>query len=179
MEQLQHLNTKVETLNTLQEKQIKLNATNFIGLEVSYSDNSMKLVDEESSTVNYKLHSDTKSTKAKIMTANGETVRELDLGSLTKGSYPLSWDGLNNNGEKMNNGEYKVEIIAASDNGGQVHVDLNRSRRIDQVSFTDNTPKFHLGDKVMGIDEINVYDKKVSNLLGNGIPFPIKKEVQQ
>ena len=178
MEQLQNLNTKVEALTTLQEKQMKLGTAGYLGLEVSYLDNSVQMSGGSVSPISYKLEDDTRTAKAQVVNSQGEIVKEMTLGAQTKGVYPLKWDGMNDKGETVPDGEYNIEILAVSEKGSEVNVDMNRKSRIDKVSFDGAAPVFHVGDRKMSLDEIQMYDRKVQNLLGAGLPFGIKEETR-
>ena len=47
-----------------------------------------------------------------ITDKNGSTVRTLELGGLDKGMHNFPWDGKNNAGETVENGEYKFNVRA-------------------------------------------------------------------
>lgn len=50
-----------------------------------------------------------------ISDSNGDVVNTLDLGKLSAGVHEFAWDGTNQNGTKVADGEYTVKVTATAD----------------------------------------------------------------
>lgn len=51
----------------------------------------------------------------RISDASGELIKEIQLGTQSKGEVNFSWDGLDENGDAVEPGQYKVEALAKVD----------------------------------------------------------------
>lgn len=87
-------------------------AASLTGKEVRALSNQISLSSEGNAEVNYKLNDSASEVEIVIRTASGAEVRRESLSGVPSGDSSWKWDGLNNNGERMGEGEYTVEVIA-------------------------------------------------------------------
>lgn len=52
-----------------------------------------------------------------IYDSSGRLVRSIDKGRLDKGTYSIGWDGMDNHGNKVPDGDYRVEIEVINERG--------------------------------------------------------------
>lgn len=89
-----------------------------------------------------------------IKDANGNVVRNIDLGGLTAGVHTFSWDGKLDDGSVAPDGKYSV-VLAASNGSTQLVAQPLNYAYVNGVSTVNNTAKLDLG--TMGsatLDEI-------------------------
>jgi flagellar basal-body rod modification protein FlgD len=107
------LNTTVESLITNVQSSQTLQATNMIGHNVLVSGSSTTL-SNGSSLFGIELPASASSVTVTIRDSAGNAVRTMGLGAVEAGTYPLQWDGKNDQGVAAADGTYKFEVSAKS-----------------------------------------------------------------
>ena len=107
------LNTTVESLITNVQSSQALQATNMIGHNVLVSGSSTTL-SGGSSLFGIELPVSASSVTVTIRDSAGNAVRTMALGAVEAGTYPLQWDGKNDQGVAAADGTYKFEVSAKS-----------------------------------------------------------------
>jgi len=80
-----------------------------------------------------------------IFDASGTPVRSMQLGALSAGKNPLTWDGLTDSGATAAIGDYRIEISAIDLQGQTVKASVVRSGIVDAVRFTSNGNELMVG----------------------------------
>lgn len=107
------LNTTVESLITNVQSSQALQATNMIGHNVLVSGSSTTL-SGGSGLFGIELPASASSVTVTIRDSAGNAVRTMALGAVEAGTYPLQWDGKNDQGVAAADGTYKFEVSAKS-----------------------------------------------------------------
>lgn len=87
-------------------------AASLTGKEVRALSNKIALSSDGSAEVNYKLYDSATEVEVVVRTASGAEVRRESFSGVPSGDNSWKWDGLDNNGDRMGEGEYSIEIIA-------------------------------------------------------------------
>ncbi len=87
-------------------------AASLTGKEVRALSNEIALSSEGNSEINYKLNDSATEVEIVIKTASGAEVRRESLSGVPSGDNSWTWDGLDNNGQRMGEGNYKIEVVA-------------------------------------------------------------------
>ncbi|AIY40274.1 Flagellar basal-body rod modification protein FlgD [Collimonas arenae] len=82
--------------------------------------------------------------KVTITDSAGKTVRTIDVGALPQGTKILSWDGKNDTGTMMANGDYKISVAAAA-NGTAVAAGTLTYAQVASVAQGANGVTLNLG----------------------------------
>lgn len=142
LEQLTNLNSSVkQSIDANYVLTQSINNTlsaNLIGKEVKIG--SQYLVNNGENTVNigYTLPNDAKSVSIKIFDQYGNVVQTFDEKNISKGSSKLSWDFTDNDGNKLINGVYSMQITATDFNDQPMTVDSYITGLIDGIRFGEN-----------------------------------------
>lgn len=91
-------------------------AASLTGKEVRALSSQIYLSTEGNTDINFELNDSAQEVEIIIKTKSGAEVRRESLSGTPKGDNNWNWDGLNNNGERMGEGEYTVEIVAKNGN---------------------------------------------------------------
>ncbi|MCK5070538.1 MAG: flagellar hook assembly protein FlgD [Desulfocapsa sp.] len=113
LEQLQNLNGSLEEIAAIQQQSDRFATMDLIGNEVVYTSSSFNF-DGTPSSVGYRLDGTAASVTMTIVDENGSTVASLRPTELTQGDHFLQWDGLDNEGNIVPEGNYKLIIEATS-----------------------------------------------------------------
>ena len=127
LEQLMNLNTSMESLTTATNNQQMINATSYIGKQVTISGNSIgKTTDEttKETTVTRFRYSPADNTAGGTITvrdADNNAVYVEDLSAKNKGTtYEFLWNGKNTDGTVAGDGVYTVNLVLRDSNGDAV-----------------------------------------------------------
>jgi flagellar basal-body rod modification protein FlgD len=113
-----YLSSLVNSMSTLSNSQ----TVNYIGKTISYSCDNITVSNGTAGNLNFDLAGDTTAVTATIYNSSGTAVNTLSLGSLSSGSYSLSWDGTDSSGSTLSDGTYTVKYSATDTSGSSVTV---------------------------------------------------------
>ena len=127
LEQLMNLNTSMESLTTATNNQQMINATSYIGKQVTISGNSIgKTTDEttKETTITRFRYSPADNTAGGTITvrdADNNAVYVEELSAKNKGTtYEFLWNGKNTDGTVAGDGVYTVNLVLRDSNGDAV-----------------------------------------------------------
>lgn len=127
LEQLMNLNTSMESLTTATNNQQMINATSYIGKQVTVSGNSIgKTTDEttKETTITRFRYSPADNTVGGTITvrdADNNAVYVEELSAKNKGTtYEFLWSGKNTDGTVAGDGVYTVNLVLRDSNGDAV-----------------------------------------------------------
>ncbi|MEJ5300798.1 MAG: flagellar hook assembly protein FlgD [Thermodesulforhabdaceae bacterium] len=82
----------------------------------------------------------------KIYDQSGKLVRSIDKGQLDKGSYSVDWDGLDNQGNKVPDGDYRIEIEVVNEKGQKQTIYPDAEGKVTSLKFINGLPYLVLDD---------------------------------
>ncbi|NDF64837.1 MAG: flagellar hook assembly protein FlgD [Betaproteobacteria bacterium] len=91
-----------------------LAGSSLIGRKVAVPDGPATLLGGQPVTGSVDLPTGADGVKFEVYNDKGQLVRSQILGAQTAGSMNLSWDGLDNNGQAMADGNYRFKVTASS-----------------------------------------------------------------
>lgn len=107
------LNTTVESLISNVQSSQALQATNMIGHNVLVTGSTTAL-SNGAGLFGIDLPASATNVTVTIRDSAGNAVRTIGLGAVEAGTYPLQWDGKNDQGVAAADGTYKIEVSAKS-----------------------------------------------------------------
>jgi flagellar basal-body rod modification protein FlgD len=141
------LNTTVAALQTQLQASQNLQSTSFIGRTVLAPGSSLSLTNG-SAQMGVDLTSASDSTMIQIKDINGSVVRTFGIGAGVAGTNQITWDGKNDVGQTMPDGQYKF-AVSASVNNQQVQAATLAYSLVNSVSMSSTGVKLntnHSGD---------------------------------
>jgi flagellar basal-body rod modification protein FlgD len=158
LEQMQNVNSSLQSLLVGQASQNNTGAINLVGKDVLYKTDQITLGAGENPTASAKLGAEAADVTATITDSNGKIVRTIKLGAQPAGDVDVKWDGREESGNTAPPGKYTVSITAKDSKGNLVDVEQRATGRVTGVSFEKGYPEAILGDqrlKMSDIVEIN------------------------
>ncbi len=113
LEQLFNLNKSMDSLSQSQNNSERLTALSLIGKEVLVSGSSFTL-DQEIEKIGYNIEGTAADITINIQNSGGVKVATLHPSELTEGNHFINWNGLDQEGQQLPPGQYKVVIQAQS-----------------------------------------------------------------
>ncbi|MFA7430437.1 MAG: flagellar hook capping FlgD N-terminal domain-containing protein [Rhodospirillaceae bacterium] len=108
VEQQIGMNTNLQALQGLQRQSQQTMALSYLGRYAEIVDNQVELTDSKAKFA-YILENDARTTSITIKNAKGEEVRTM-AGKTLSGNHIVEWDGKNNAGVTMPDGEYSIVV---------------------------------------------------------------------
>jgi len=128
-------------------------AATWLGHSVSVNQNQIHF-DNTPQAFSIQLTNAAAQANLNIFDANGVPVRSMQLGALSAGNNPITWDGLTDSGATAAIGDYRVEISAVDLQGQVVKANISRSGIVDAVLFTSNGNELMVGGIAASIADI-------------------------
>ncbi|MEN6623312.1 MAG: FlgD immunoglobulin-like domain containing protein [Smithella sp.] len=126
-----YLSSLADNMSTLSNSQ----NLNYIGKTITYSCDSITVSNGTAGNLSFDLASDTTDVVATIYNSSGTVVNTIDLGSLSSGSYSLSWDGTDSSGSGLSDGTYTAKYSAKDSSGNSVTVTTSGTVEVTGVVY--------------------------------------------
>ncbi|MBC7384550.1 MAG: flagellar hook assembly protein FlgD [Cryobacterium sp.] len=146
VEQLQNLNSSVGKMANSNQPLERLAMTNLIGKTVTIDRERFTHNENETSSLGFGLARDAKSTKIKIVSEQGETILEKDLGEYKAGAQTFVWDGAKTNGMPVKSGNFIFKIEAVDANDRAIAMDSKGQSKVVGVAFDGPEGTLLVGD---------------------------------
>ena len=121
LEQMQNMNELLEESLNWDYLQMQTtnntNATSLIGREIQATFSSVYLDNDNMPQINYATAEYAENVSIEILNADGAVVRTLGSESVSPGDNSIEWDGKDENGERLTDGFYTIQITATDANG--------------------------------------------------------------
>ena len=153
LEQLVNLNTKLESLASIQEGSSQLQVLNLIGKEVEASGNILSLKEGEMSRGSFSV-GEWADCLVNIHDQDGKLVRQLELGGLQPGEHQFNWDGKDLGRKQMPEGPYPFEIVAVNARGEGLPVKTRIQGRVDSINLESSSPILYVGEMALTLDQV-------------------------
>jgi flagellar basal-body rod modification protein FlgD len=121
VEKLTELNTNMKEVQAYLASLSNAQMVNLIGKEVVAADNTIRLTDGKITNAAYQT-ADPADVTVRIYDSEGALVRTISAGQQAAGTYSVKWDGRNDGGETLSNGNYTYKVDAVGADGNQVSV---------------------------------------------------------
>lgn len=153
VEQAIRTNTQLEQLNDSTERGALTAALDFIGLDVSFTTNQLRLPQTGDATIAYDLADEAEQVSITIRDANGALVRQLE-GSGVAGSREVAWDGLRSDGVRAPAGIYRVEIRANDADGVAVEARQRGTGRVEGIDAGSGGISLSIGGLPVPLEQV-------------------------
>ena len=132
VEQAIRTNSQLEKLTGLLEADSLTSALDFIGTEVSFESDQVRLDTTGDVGFAYQLAESAAEARITVRNANGTVVREAQ-GEPRAGDHAFVWDGRDAEGRRLPVGLYRIEVSATDVAGAAVQVGSRVSGRVEGV----------------------------------------------
>jgi len=84
----------------------------------------------------------------------GRLVHTMEQGPTTAGSQTTIWSGMDENGQALPSGAYRVDVVASDASGADIPVVLMQRGVVQEVVFEDGVPELRVGDRWLSLPEV-------------------------
>lgn len=149
-ESIQQLASSLQSTQALQ-------ATSMVGRKILVNSENLTLGKEGETKAAVNLPAEVDQLTAAIYSESGELVRKIPLGKQNAGLFNFSWDGFNQNGQRMPEGKYSVKVNGLY-SGREVALKTMTTAKVDSVSLGQNGEGIRLN--VAGVGQVALNDVK-------------------
>ncbi|MDQ7018481.1 MAG: flagellar hook assembly protein FlgD [Robiginitomaculum sp.] len=145
VEQQINQNKNLESLINLNAANSATAAVGFIGKEVDVLNTTAPLANGNAQW-SYATQSDAASVSILVKDANGKVVFKAD-GNTATGTHTFNWDGRDNVGTLLADGNYDLEVSALDNDGNLVSTSVTTTRVITGADFSGTEPALLVGNE--------------------------------
>ncbi|WP_097461754.1 flagellar hook assembly protein FlgD [Mangrovitalea sediminis] len=147
LEQMQNLNTSVQSFSSQFRSQQALQASAMVGRSVVAQSNTASLGASGKISGFADLANATNDLKVQVLDSSGSLVKTMDLGQQPAGQVAFNWDGKDAGGNSMPTGSYTLNAVASDGAGGSAQVPTLISANVNSVSIgSDGSITLNLAD---------------------------------
>ncbi len=130
-------------------------AANYLGHEVAYGADKITHTGGATNLM-VNMGTDSASTEIVIKDDAGNVIRHISAGAMSQGKGFVSWDGLDDQGNTVPNGDYSMEITATDAAGDAIdNVSVAPLGFVSAISSTNNGVFLMINGKEVSLDAIN------------------------
>lgn len=139
LEQLFNLNESMDALANTQTQADRFSTMDLIGKDVVYANSSFDFSGDPVN-IGYQLDGPASSVTMFIQDEAGSTVATLNPTEFAKGDHFVEWDGLDDDGNELGDGSYKIVLQASSGSAdGTIAISPLVQSEVTGVDFSDET----------------------------------------
>jgi len=154
LEQLNNVNQNLEYLQLYQASINNIQAVSFIGKEITATGNSIQLEDGVADTCGFGLAADASGVVVNIYDEAGNFIKAIEEGALKAGRHNVVWDGTDQDGNKVEDGDYTFEVLASDANQESIPATTYVKGIVDGVTFENGVTYFLVENLKIAIGEI-------------------------
>jgi len=153
LEQMIDVNKNLEEIKSEVSVDVHGDPINYIGKEIKADDNSIIRKDGSNLTGSYKLDEGANITIA-IYNQYGQEVRTINAGWMDPGEYPVEWEGKDNLGYDVYDGNYTFNVFGQNQFGNYINIETFSSGEVTGVTHANGLAYLLLGDKQVALANV-------------------------
>jgi flagellar basal-body rod modification protein FlgD len=140
LEQMYNLNDSMNSLVSSTDKSTNMSALNLMGKQVTYAGSSFNYSGNPVQ-LGYTLDSTSSAAQVQLLIqdSSGNTIRVLDGTDLKAGNHFITWDGLDQNGNAVDSGDYTVTVQAVGQDGSTAAASPIVSSEVTGVDLSNSS----------------------------------------
>jgi flagellar basal-body rod modification protein FlgD len=155
LEQLINLNTTMGDMKLLETSINNSQAVNLIGKNITVFGNTVQIQGGNASDVHYVLADEASEVTITVYDSAGAVVRSITIPGQSAGKQEFEFDGLDDQGNTLSDGNYTFKVDATDINGDPVETTTFSNVHVDAITFENGyvfllsgTARFMLSDVI-------------------------------
>jgi flagellar basal-body rod modification protein FlgD len=154
LEQLSNINQNLEYLQLYQASINNAQAVAFIGKEITALGNAIEVDEGVADSCEFELTADASGVTVNIYDEAGNLVKTIEAGAMDAGRQTVEWDGTDQNGNPVEDGDYTFEVMAVDADDQSVEAITYTSGIVSGVTFSQGTTYFIMKNQKIPIGDI-------------------------
>ncbi|MDP8224566.1 MAG: FlgD immunoglobulin-like domain containing protein [Candidatus Lernaella stagnicola] len=154
VEQLRAANSNLETLQLYQSSINNAQSVSMMGKTVKASGDAFTYSGEGNVDLDFRLGANAVSSTVTIFDAEDYAVRTIELGQVDSGEQEVTWDGHNEDGSPMGEGEYTYKVTAKDADQNTISTLTFIKGVVEGITFEGGIPFLHIGSHQVTMGEV-------------------------
>ena len=146
VEQLTNMSTQLKGLQMATTSLVNNQAAGFVGKQIEANGEKLYLGDLGGASSGINLPQAAETVTVTVRDAQGQAQRTIQLNGVKPGITPITWDGNNDEGERLAAGSYTMSVEAKNKNGDPVIATGQIKGIVSSVSYEHGFPELVVGD---------------------------------
>jgi len=148
LEQLFNINDNLEVIKETKNEQVPENLLDYIGKEVKSVENNITVLNGQASRGSYTLAGQGDAIIS-IFDGEGSEIRTIYERDQAPGEHDFYFDGKDNTGNPVPNGEYSFTVAAVDNEGSPIVVNSGLTGKVTAVTYQGDIPYLVVGDQLV------------------------------
>ena len=154
LEQLGNVNDNLEYLKLAVASANNTEAVSLIGKEIIATGNTIQLDGGAADACYFELDRETSAVAVNIYDERGNFIRTFEGGGLSAGAHALQWDGKDNEGNSVPDGDYTFDVLAVDFNDEMVKATTYTTGKVAGVVFRNNITYLVTGNQEIAMGDV-------------------------
>ncbi|MDJ0761970.1 MAG: flagellar hook capping FlgD N-terminal domain-containing protein [Myxococcota bacterium] len=155
VEQLVAVNEGLNLLGVQQMGMANAQAASLIGNEVEIRSDKMTVYgDDSTAQAAFTLEGNASSVEVNFRDATGAVVRTMQLGPQDQGEVNVEWDLMNDNGQMVPPGTYRIDVVAEDADGVSIGWEARVRGTVDGVNYDAGYPELIIDSLRVALSDI-------------------------
>ncbi len=141
VEQLVAIEGRLRALEVAGAGMVNAQAVALVGRTVEAEGGTLRLGEQGGAEASFTLRGRAERVEVRVLDAEGRMVRKMQLEGGFPGTRSVSWDGLDEQGERLPPGRYRIEVEAYDAEGRPVEVDTTLRGRVERLAYDNGYPE--------------------------------------
>ncbi len=154
LEKLDDISDDLGKLLLYQQSMNNGQAVSFLGKTVTVDSDQLSLTDGTSGDIQFQLAGDASDVTVSIYNADGTLVRKIDGGALSAGTNTLEWNGRDDDGNSLPDGDYTFSVSAMDGSGAAVEATTLSTSEVTGITFEDGIAYLQLENGTVPVGSV-------------------------
>jgi flagellar basal-body rod modification protein FlgD len=175
LEQMIGINEGISNLHQVQADIARANAYTFLDKDVSVRGGAASVIEgRPTSPAVYDIPREAAEVKVAVIGPGDAVVRSMLLGQQPAGSHEATWDGLDEAGNRVVDGNYRYEVLAKGTDGESIPVDLFSRGKVSGIRFENGRSLVKVNGRELDVRNIVELSNQSQRLFGGKQPLPVQ-----
>ena len=172
MEQLENLNAEMKSLNATQKDMAKFQALEFLDRDILLKTDGITLAQGTGEPIYYSVDKEAENIHVTVEDREGLPIYTQQFGLTPAGKHRFVWDGKNNEGVLMEDGNYQVKFNAQYIDGSSSILEIFDSGKVTRVEYRKGEPWVRTKKGLIPLTKVTAIDNSSERMFGNVLPLP-------
>ncbi len=154
VEQLRDANANLEALQLYQSSINNAQSVSLIGKSIKAAGDNITLVESGDAKLSFTLGGAASNVKVNIFDSEGNVVRTIEKENMDSGLNSIDWNGTDNNGNRLDIGDYTFTVSATDDQGASINAVTLIAGIVQGVRFDSGVPMLNVDGTEVSIGDI-------------------------
>ncbi|MFK7871849.1 MAG: flagellar hook assembly protein FlgD [Oligoflexales bacterium] len=141
LEQMQNVNSAIETLQNISTQSNNMNMMQYIGKEIDGHNGLVKWNGDNTTPAHFSIETAAQNVELSVKDSSGKSVRTIPLGAFEKGDHAIHWDGIKDDKQLATSGMYSLELSSKDNQGQKQKIPVKTRLKIQGIDTSEESYK--------------------------------------